>query len=156
MFTAALSGNRFTSILKFLRFDNRATRQEIQADDKLALFRDFWNLFQAQLLKFYIPGPDLCVADQLVASRGRCGFRQYVLCKPVKYEVKIWWCSDSQTCYPLKGDVYLGRQPGQLREVGQGARVVKQLVEPWRTSGRNVTADTFFHLYPSGRRPSEG
>ena len=68
--------------------------------------------------------------------------------KPAKYEVKIRWCCDSQTCYPLKGDVYLGTQPGQLREVGQGARVVEQLVETWRRSGRNVTADIFFTSIP--------
>lgn len=148
MFTATMSRNRFTSILKFLRFDNRATRQERQVDDKLAPFRDFCNLFQAQLPKFYIPGPDLCVDEQLVAFRGRCGFRQYIPSKPAKYGIKIWWCCDSQTCYPLKGDVYLGRQPGQQREVGQGARVVKQLVEPWRRSGRNVTADNFFTSIP--------
>ena len=48
----------------------------------------------------------------------------------------------------MKGDVYLGRQPGQQREVGQGARVVKQLVEPRRRSGRNVTADNFFTSIP--------
>ena len=61
MFTATMSRNRFLSILKFFRFDNHATRQERQADDKVATFRDFWNLSQAQLLKFYIPGPDVCV-----------------------------------------------------------------------------------------------
>ena len=148
MFTATMSRNRFTNILKFLRFDNRATRQERQADDKLAPCRDSWNLFQAQLPEFYIPGPDLCVDEQLVAFRGRCGFRQYIPSKPAKYGIKIWWCCDSQTCYPLKGDVYLGRQPGQQREVGQGARVVEQLVEPWRKSGRNVTADNFFTSIP--------
>ena len=85
-----MSGNRFTSILKFLRFDNRATRQERQADDKLAPFRDLWSLFQVQLPKFYIPGPDLCVDEQLEAFRGRCGFRQYILSKPAKYGIKIW------------------------------------------------------------------
>ena len=148
MFTATMSRNRFTSILKFLRFDNRTTRQERQVDDKLAPFRDFWILFQAQLPKFNIPGPDLCVDEQLVAFRGRCGFRQYIPSKPAKYGIKIWRCCDSQTCYPLKGDVYLGRQPGQQRDVGQGARVVKQLVEPWRRSGRNFTADNFFTSIP--------
>ena len=148
IFTATMSRNRFTSILKFLRFDNRATRQERQADDKLAPFRDLWSLFQVQLPKFYIPGPDLCVDEQLVAFRGRCGFRQYIPSKPAKYGIKIWWCCDSQTCYPLNGEVYLGRQPGQQREVGQGARVVKQLVAPWRRSGRNVTADNFFTSIP--------
>ena len=83
-----------------------------------------------------------------MAFRGRCGFRQYIPSKPAKYGIKIWWCCDSQTCYPLKGDVYLGRQPGKQREVGQGARVVKQLVEPWRRSLRNVTADNFFSSIP--------
>ena len=135
-------------MINVLRFDNHATRQERQVDDKLAPFRDFWILFQAQLPKFYIPGPDLCVDEQLVAFRGRCGFRQYIPSKPAKYRIKIWRCCDSQTCYPLKGDVYLGRQPGQQRDVGQGARVVKQLVEPWRRSGRNFTADNFFTSVP--------
>lgn len=76
MFIETMSRNRYTSILKLLRFDIGATRQERQTDDKLAPFRDFWNLFQSQLLKFYIPGPDLCVDEQLGIFRGRCGFRQ--------------------------------------------------------------------------------
>lgn len=91
MFTATMSRNRFTSIPKFLRFDNRATRQERQAlaDDKLAPFRDLWSLFQLQRPKFYIPGPNLCVKEQLVAFRGRCGFRQYIPSKPAEYGIKI-------------------------------------------------------------------
>ena len=44
MFTATMSRNRFTSILKFLSFDNCATRQERQADDKLAPFRDLESI----------------------------------------------------------------------------------------------------------------
>ena len=44
IFTATMSRNRFTSILKFLRFDNRATREERQADDKLAPFRDLESI----------------------------------------------------------------------------------------------------------------
>ena len=129
MFTATMSRNRFTSILKFLRFDNRATRQERQAYDKLAQFRDLWSLFQVQLPTSYIPSPDLCADEQLVAFKARCGFRQYIPSKPAKYGIKIWWCCDCQTCYMLNGEVSLGRQPGQQTEVGQGAHVVKQLAE---------------------------
>ena len=139
-----MSRNRFTSILKFLRFDNRATRQERQ----LAPFRDLWSLFQVQPPKFYIPCPDLCVDEQLVAFRGRCGFPQLIPSKLVQSRIKIWWGCDSQTCYPLNAEVYLGRQPGQQREVKQGARVVKQLMAPWRRSGRNVTPDNFFTSIP--------
>jgi hypothetical protein len=42
--------------------------------------------------------------------------------------------------------LYLGKQPGEQREMGQGARVVKDLVSQWRRSGRNVVADNFFHF----------
>ena len=147
IFSATMSRTRFTIILKYLRFDNRATREERQTTDKLAPFRDFWIMFQAQLPKFYIPGTDLCVDEQLVPFRGRVGFRQYIPSKPAKYGMKIWWCFDADTSYPLKGDVYLGRQPGEERDIGQGARVVKELVAPWRQSGRNVTTETFLHLF---------
>ena len=44
--------------------------------------------------------------------------------------MKIWWCCDADTSYPLKGDVYLGRQPGEELDIGQGARVVKELLAP--------------------------
>jgi len=114
------------------------------AADKLAPFRDIWTMFLAQLPKYYIPGTDLCVDEQLVAFRGRCGFRQYIPSKPAKYGLKIWWCCDAETSYSLAGEIYLGRQPGQQREVGQGARVVSDLISPWCRSGRNVAADSFF------------
>ena len=107
-----------------------------------------WTLFQEQRPKFYVPRTDICVDEQLVPFRGRCGFRQYILSKPAKYGLKIWWACDSDTSYPLKGEVNLGRQPGEPREVGKGARVVKQLTYPWRNSGRNVTADNFFSSIP--------
>ena len=117
-------------------------------------------MFQAQLPKFYIPRTDLSVDEQLVPFRGRVGFRQYIPSKPAQYGMKIWWCCDADTSYPLKGDVYLGRQPGEKRDIGQGrqpgeecdigqgARVVKELVAPWRRSCRNVTADNFFTSVP--------
>ena len=82
-----------------------------------------------------------------MAFRGRYPFRQYIPSKPAKYGIKIWWCCDAETSYPLKGEVYLGKQPDQPREVGQGARVVKELVAPWYRSGRNVTADNFLVRY---------
>ena len=82
--------------------------------------------------------------SHFVPFRGRVGFRQYIPSKPAQYGMKIWWCCDADTSNPLKGDVYLGRQPGEECHIGQGARVVKKLVAPWRRSDRNVTADNFF------------
>ena len=148
IFSATMSRTRITTILQYLRFDNHTTRAERQATNKLAPFWDFWIMFQAQLPKFYIPGTDLCVDEQLVPFRDRVGFQQYIPSKPAKYGMKIWWYCDADTSYPLKGDVYLGRQPGEERNIGQGARVVKEVVAPWRRSVRNVTADNFFTAVP--------
>ena len=64
--------------------------------------------------------------------------------KPAKYGIKIWWNCDALSSYPLRGQVYLGKQPGQDRETNQGTRVVKNLVQPWHGTGRNVNADNLF------------
>ena len=63
-----------------------------------------------------------------------------------QYSLKIWWFCDSDrpTSYPLNGQVYLGKQPGESKEVVQVAQVVHDLVSPWLKSGRNVVADNFF------------
>jgi len=115
--------NRFKLLLRFCRFDNKITREQRRTTDKLAAFRDVWTMFVAQLRKFYIPGTDLTVVEQLVQFRGRCPFKQYIPSKPAKCGVKVvWWYCDGATSYPLNAEVYLGKQPAQEREdeVNQG------------------------------------
>src|SRR6218665_107332 len=84
IFTATMSVNRFVDILRFIRFDNKASREHRRASDKLADIRDNWELFVAQLPKFYVPGTNITVDEQLVAFRGNCPFRQYIPSKPAK------------------------------------------------------------------------
>ena len=71
IFLATMSVNRFKLLLRFCRFDNKVTGEQRRATDKLAAFRDVWTMFVAQLRKFYIPGTDLTVDEQLVPFRGR-------------------------------------------------------------------------------------
>ena len=137
--------NRFKSILKYCRFDDKNTRRARAEVDKLAPIRDIWDMFIAQLPKFYKPGADLTVDEQLVAFKGKCGLRQYMPSKPAKYGINVWWnCGKAATSYPLKGQVYLGRQPDQPRETNLGSRIVEDLVRPWFNRGRNVVMDNFF------------
>ena len=111
IFRSVLSLNRMRDILRFMRFDNKITRSQRQSQDKFAAFRDVWSMFAQQLPKFYSPGSDITVDEQLVAFRGRCSFRQYLPSKPAKYVVKIFWSCDAHTSYPAKAEVYLGKQP---------------------------------------------
>lgn len=50
---------------------------------------------------------------------------------------------NATTFYCCNLQVYLGRTDDQP-EVNQGHRVVKELVNYWKTSGRNLTTDSFF------------
>ena len=106
-------------------------------------------MFLANLKKYYIPGRDLTVDEQLVPFRGKCPFRQYMAIKSAKYEIKVRWNCDADTFYPLKGEIYLGRQPGQLHQVGLGrTAVVKNTTGPWLGPGRNIVCDNFFTNIP--------
>lgn len=139
-----MSEMRFKELLRFCRFDNGVTRAERQMHDKLAAIRDLWEMFRATLCKAYKPGDDLTVDEQLVASRGRCNFRQYIPTKPGKYGIKIFWVCDSKTAYPLNAEVYVGRQPGAAANANNVNDLVCRLVKPWINTGRNVTMDNYF------------
>jgi hypothetical protein len=146
IFRATLSKNRMNSLLRFCRFDDAATRNARLEADKLAAISEFWTLFLAQLQVGYVPGDALTVDEQLMPTRGRCKFRQYMRNKPAKYGIKIYWCCDSKSAYPLKGEVYVGRAAGATTNANKhGVKdLVKRLVAPWINKGRSVTADNYF------------
>ena len=147
IFRATMSKNRFKSFLQFCRFDNKTTRENRLKEDKLAAIRDLWMMFLAQLRICYIPGESLTVDEQLIPTRGRCCFRQYIPSKPGKYGLKIFWCCDSSTACPLNGEVYLERQlvtTAATNNINRISNLVKRLVHPWLNTGRAITTDNYF------------
>ena len=143
IFQATKGKNRFKIILKFLRFDNKETRSERRVKDKLAPIRDVWETINKNLKKYYMPGANLTVDEQLIPFRGRVGFKQYIPSKPDKYGMKMWWICDNATSYPLQGIPYLGKE-GSARAQNLAQNIVEQLCEPYFASYRNVTFDNFF------------
>ena len=74
-----------------LRFD-KSDRRARRADDKLAPIRDIWELWEEILSKFYKPGTNVAVDEQLVGFRGRCPFKQYISSKPQSTGSKYGLC----------------------------------------------------------------
>jgi hypothetical protein len=108
-------------------------------------------MLSAQLEICYIPGGSITVDEQLISTRGRCPFRQYMPGKPGKYGIKVFWCCDSNTAYPLKGEVYVGRQPGATCAGADRNRInnlVKRLVHPWINTGRTITKHNYSTSVP--------
>ncbi|GBP86818.1 PiggyBac transposable element-derived protein 4 [Eumeta japonica] len=143
IFRTIMGKNRFASLLRFLRFDDKNTRSLRKSKDKLAPIRELCEYVNQNLKKFYLPGENLTIDEQLVSFRGRVSFKQYLPCKPDKYGMKIWWICDSKTSYPLFGIPYLGKE-GQNRAENLAYNVVNQLCEPYFRSNRNVTFDNYF------------
>lgn len=139
IYRATMPLKRFQQLLRFLRFDDFRTRQERLASDKIAAVRDIWDMFQSRLKDIYKPSTYLTVDEQLVTTRGRCSFRQYLPSKPGKYGIKIFWCCDATNSYPLKGEIYIGRQPNTDRAQKYAVTLVKRITEPWLRKGKYLS-----------------
>ena len=147
VFNKIMTRNRFSELTSCLRFDNAEERHrdaENEARDKIGPIRKVFDSWNKNLLQPYVPGVDLTIDEQLITFRGRCPFRQYIPSKPGKYGIKKWVICDSLTSYVLKMDIYKGKEVHQSRQVNLGEKVVLNLVEPFKRSGRNITCDNFF------------
>ena len=71
-YTAIMSRGRFTDILRYMRFDDSATREDRKSSDKLAPLRDITNIFSKNCEESYDATGVGCVDEQLVTFRGRC------------------------------------------------------------------------------------
>lgn len=95
------------------------------------------NKINHNLGKYYIPGENLTIDEQLVPFKDRCSFVQYMAANSNKYEKKIWWLYDSESSYPLNGMPYLEKEVNKHTE-GLAAYVVESLLEPYLHTKRNI------------------
>ncbi|XP_034147179.1 piggyBac transposable element-derived protein 4-like [Esox lucius] len=150
VFRATMPLKLFHTYSRLLRFDDRESRPERRATDKLAAIREVWDKWSERLPFLYNPGPHVTVDEQLVPFRGRCPFRQYMPSKPARYGIKSWVACDAKSSYAWKMQVYTGKPAAGGPEKNQGMRVVLDVTEGLR--GHNVTCDNFFTSYELGQR----
>jgi hypothetical protein len=92
-------------------------------------------------------GSAVCIDEQLLTFRRRCGFQQYMPKKPSKYGIKFWMMCDCATKYMMNAKVYLGKENINKVARGLAGDVVCTLVQPISgqdRGGRNVKTDNFF------------
>ena len=148
-YSSVISRDRFHHIYQVLRFDDKATRETRKqiSNDSFEAMRKVFNMFNMNCLNNYWPGPYLTVDERLVKFRGRCSFKVYMKSKPGRYGIKLWAAADAETSYLLNIQPYTGKLGG-IRDINQGARVVKDLVSPFYGTHRGVTTDNFFTSVP--------
>ena len=75
--------------------------------------------------------------------RGRGCFLQYLPSKTDKYGLKVFWCADAETIYPLTSKPYFGKI-ARSHQINLGRNTALELVQPFFGTGRNLTCDNFF------------
>lgn len=146
-YRAVMSLKRFQQLTRFLRFDDSRTRLVRLREDKLAPIRYIWDLFSKNVTMPFVSSLEIVIDEQLLTTRNRCSFRQYIPSKPGKYGIKIFWAVESRTNYPLAAEVYVGTQPNQNRSTGVAHDLVLRLMKDHLYLGANLTVDNFFVSY---------
>ena len=109
IFRAVMPRERFKFIPRFLRFDDFSTMFERAKSDTVAPIRHLFDSLNNSFSSAYAPGKYITIDEHLCRYRGRCKFLQYLPNKPDKYGIKCWVIADSRTFYPLKKEVYTGK-----------------------------------------------
>ena len=104
-----MARKKFIEMMRFLRFDYKQTRSHRLATDKLSLISTIWNTFVENCLKYYKPGTNITVDEQLFPTKARCTFTQYMQNKPDKFGIKFWMAADVKTKYMMNSFPYKGK-----------------------------------------------
>ncbi|XP_022906604.2 piggyBac transposable element-derived protein 4-like [Onthophagus taurus] len=140
--------NRFRFLLQSLRFDDKRTRQQRRATDKLAPIRELYTNLHENCQRNYCLSEFVTIDEMLHRFRGRCGFIVYLPDKLGKYGIKLYVLADAKTHYVFRFEIYCGKQPdGPFSVSNKPMDIVKRLVSTILNSNRNVTVDNYYSSY---------
>jgi len=143
MVRVTMTRNRFNFLTSTLRFDDKETRSERRANDRLAPIRELRSEFISRCTANCSPSEHTAIDKQLLAFRGRCIFRMYIPSKPGKYGLKSVTFNDAKTFYLINAMPYIGKLD---IDKGESAReyYVRTLTSSIHNTGRNTTVDNWF------------
>ena len=118
--------NRFSEMLRFLRFDTKSYRSQRLKTDRFALFLVVWNRFIDNCISCFTRGAFITVDKQLFPNICRCPFTQFIALKPDKYGQKYWLAVGKDSKYVVNGFPYVGRNETRSRDKRVSDQVVMQ------------------------------
>ncbi|XP_071577649.1 piggyBac transposable element-derived protein 4-like [Temnothorax nylanderi] len=147
VFRSTISKKRFEILLGCLQFDDKSTRQERRQHDNLAPIRDFWDLFISNCTKYYSPGKNVTIGEQLVNFQGKCPFRVKMGPKHEHLGLRIVMMNDSDTYYMINAIPHVGKDDKRPQKF-MPSYYVRKLSEPIYDSHRNITCNKRFTSVP--------
>lgn len=104
-FRACMSRERYTSILRYIRFSDPYS---VVNSEKLTRLQDFLRLMK-QICDKYKPDELLCIDESLILFKGRIHFKMFIRTKRSRFGIKIFLLTDSNG-YLVDVIVYFGSQ----------------------------------------------
>ena len=145
-YRAVMSLVCFKFLLRCLQFDNWHTREERKVHNKFAAVAEVWDIFLINLRRACIPDDCITVDEQLVRYRGRIPDRTYILSKPRKYGLKMFWACEPSSGYVLNGILFGDKEGDHVRR-NLAQNIVMRLIELYFGTDRYVCTDTVFTSY---------
>ncbi|XP_071578235.1 piggyBac transposable element-derived protein 4-like [Temnothorax nylanderi] len=145
VFRSIMSQQRFVYLIALLQFDDKSTRRERRQSDRLAPIRDLWDLFISNCTKYYSPGKNVTIGEQLVNFYGKCPFRVKMGYK--KEGLRIVMMNDSDTYYMINAIPHVGKDDKRPQK-SMPSYYVRKLSEPIYDSHRNITCNKRFTSVP--------
>ena len=140
-FPSVMSRDRFLQIVYCLHLNNN---QNDPGNDKLFKVRPLLDHIVRQCKKHYKPNCEVSIDEQMIGTKSRISFRQYMPMKPTaKWGIKVWVMADAVSGYCCNLQIYTGKE-GNNVEKGFASRVVKDLIENYQRVGHHLYIDNFY------------
>lgn len=138
-FPSILSRDRFLLISRYFHISDDINFP----GDKLAKVRPFIDHLLKSFQKHWTPHREISVDEQMIGTRCRVSFIQYMPKKPVRFGLKNWVLADSVFPYVCNFQIYTGKDE-RTPEVGLAHRVIMDLAEPYLNKGHRLFMDNFY------------
>ena len=144
-FRTIMSRDCFTTILRFLHLTDNTKQVPKDHPNYSKLFKlgDLPNILSQRFSQLYSPRRELSIDEQMIGTKCRVGFLQYMPKKPKKFGIKVWALCESLSGYCCQFQIYTGRSEG-AREHGLSYRVVFDLMSNYLDKGYQLFFDNFY------------
>ena len=134
--------NCFESISAFFHVVT-ARQEEERKDHPLPKVLPLHSHMKEKCLELYQPFVHLSIDEQMVNSKARSHFLQYICNKPTKWGFKYWVLADPSG-YIVDFNLYCGARGQSISPNGLSYDVVMQLMQPFMFQGYQLFIDNFY------------
>ena len=143
-FASIFLRNRFQQILRYLHIvDNNTRPEKGHPNYKLHKVQPVIDHLNTIFPASYTPEQNLSIDEQMIRTKCRVSFIQYMPKKPERFGIKVWALCEAASAYTLQFQVYTGKTDGEI-EHGLAYRVVCELAQDDLNKDYRLYFDNFY------------